>query len=179
MVACGEIVQQMFELAYRHVQQENGRHDIVGVQHTTTSRHKQIECGRQLEQRGETIGQEIIGIGEIAQISVYQSFDKQTNARGRAYCGNNRYQVMNTTVSAKPLVEKIEEREEEHQYAGEDADMEQHAQSVGWNMQISGFLVLGHHGHGVGVNHTFGYVTAFLREILRLAQADYSDEVGE
>ena len=57
--------------------------------------------------------------------------------------------------------------------------MEQDAQSVGWNMQVCGFLVLGHHGHSVGVGHTFGYTTAFLGKILGFSQTDDSDEVGE
>ena len=127
--------------------------------------------GRTLEQGGEHVRKVVVDVGETAEVFAAQSFDDQRGAAaGRGTQGNGENKVQPFGV---PDVE-IEEGKEVEKYGEKNAAVEDDAGSVGGQMQVGRLLVGGRHRHRVGIHHTFGHITALLRQILRLPQSDDS-----
>ena len=130
MVACGEKVQHMFQFSHRHVQEKDGCHDIIRIDHTAAGWHQQIQGCGYLEQCREAVGQIVIRIGKVSQIPINQPLDKKTKASESGNSRQGGQEIVYTLVIDNPLIEEIKERQHKNEHTGENADMEQDAQRV-------------------------------------------------
>ena len=176
MIARCEVINCVAQFAERHVQeQQDGRH-IIDCDDSMAGRHQQIEHRHQLEGGDECVGDVVVGIGEGLQILGEGASQQKDVAAGGGDGQQAREDVVYLVGPRYPAVEEREEGEHEHQQTEEDADVEQDAGGVGRQVQVGRLLVLRHHRRGVGVDHPFLRVAAFLRQVVGLAEFDDLEE---
>ena len=126
-----------------------------------------------MKKGGEHVGEIIVQIAHNLEVLVNTAFDEKseaTDARDGETAADN-------FPEQRPHIQQRGEANEIEQYGCENADMEDDAHGVGRQVHVRRFLILGHHGSGVGVNHAFSNAARWLRQIFGFTKADNADKM--
>ncbi len=126
-----------------------------------------------MQQGGKEVGEIIVQVAHNVEVLVDAALDKQ----GDAASSGNGESASDNLPKDGPHVKQWREGDEIHQDGQEGADMEDDAHGVGRQVHVRRFLILGHHGSGVGVNHAFGNAARWFRQIFGFAKADNADKM--
>ena len=171
-----EIKDSVAQFSQRHIEEKENRYYIIYSDDTGVCRQQQVEQRHQLEGGDKSVGDEVVGIREGLQLLGKGAAQNQRVTASGGDGQETGDDVVNLVGSRNPTVEEGEEGEHEHQQTKEDADVEQDAGGVGRQVQVGRLLVLRHHRRGVGVDHPFFRVAAFLGQVVGLAEFDNLEE---